>query len=55
MKNQWRDGSDKDSDIGDRGTPELPLFRNSTRALLEDLVWGGKERKYIANYGKEIS
>jgi hypothetical protein len=51
-KNQWRAGSEKDSDISpDRGMPELPLFKNSTRALVEDVIWGNKERKYIANYG----
>jgi hypothetical protein len=50
-KNQWRAGSGKDSDISDRGVPEAPIFKNSTRAFLEDNIWGDKERKYIANYG----
>jgi len=27
------------------------MFRNSTRVFVEDLIWGDKERKYIANYG----
>lgn len=31
--------------------PELPMFRNSTRILVMDTIWGDKERKYIANYG----
>jgi hypothetical protein len=52
MKNQWRDGNRKDSDISDfRGTPESPMFNNSTRTLMANLIWGSKERKYIANYG----
>jgi hypothetical protein len=50
-KNQWRAGSNKDSDISDRGVPEAPIFRNSTRTFLEDSIWENKERKYIANYG----
>jgi hypothetical protein len=50
-QNQWRDGSDKDSDISNRGMPELPMFKNSTRTFVMDMIWGEKERKYIANYG----
>ena len=55
MENQWQDQSHKDSDISDRGLPELPMFKNSTRVFVEDIIWGKKERKYIANYGTTVS
>jgi hypothetical protein len=27
------------------------MFKNSTRAFVEETIWENKERKYIANYG----